>query len=409
MTALDRALDSASGPAPVAGYWVSGGPQRVLDAAVLPDAGFVEAHMTITGWPGYAPTPLVDLAGWADCLGIGRLRYKDEGERFGLGSFKALGGAYAVERLVREARRCGAALPTVCCATDGNHGRAVAWGAQLAGCACTIFVHAGVSAARVAAIEAYAAYVVRVEGNYDDAVRRADESARGNGWTVVSDTSYEGYRDLPLQVMQGYRVLAQECVDALPAETPTHVFLQTGVGGFAAAMAVHFDRCWAARPPRFVLVEPERADCLLRSLQAGVSRTVIGELDTVMAGLACGEPSLVAWEILAVLAAAAVSIPDAAALRTMRALAGTVAYTAPPGSMTERNPSYQFDRPIVAGESGAAGLAGLVAVCADPGLREALALDATSSVLVIGTEADTDAGLYRRVVGVDAESIRDRR
>ena len=222
---------------------------------ILSLAAHAEAMAEIVDWPGYAPTPLVSLAGLARAAGVAAIHYKHEAGRFGLGSFKALGGAYAVLRLLKKEilRRCGqhassrelldgkfkdlVADITVTCATDGNHGRSVAWGAQIFGCPCVIYIHATVSEGRRAAIAGYGAEVVRTAGNYDDAVRAADVAAKEHGWFVVSDTSYPGYTDVPRDVMQGYSVMVEEALRQWPeALPPTHVFVQGGVGGLAAAV-----------------------------------------------------------------------------------------------------------------------------------------------------------------------------
>jgi diaminopropionate ammonia-lyase len=362
------------------------GPAR---AAVLSAGGFAAAEREIAGWPGYAPTPLVALPALARTLGVAALRYKDERGRFGLKSFKALGGAYAVRRvLAREARP--AREVTVTCATDGNHGRSVAWGARLFGCRCVIYIHATVSEGRAEAIRRYGAEVVRVPGNYDDAVRHAAAEAARHGWFVVSDTSYEGYRDVPVDVMHGYGVMAAEVVRQLPArEVPTHVFVQVGVGALAATMCASFWLEWGPRRPRFVAVEPARADCLYRSIEAGRPVAVHGDLDTAMAGLACGEVSDLAWEILREGVDAVVAIGDEWALEAVRALAN------PQGG----------DPVVVAGETGGAGLAAALALRDRADLRAQLALDAASRVLLLGSEGDTDPEIYRRIVGKTAEDL----
>jgi diaminopropionate ammonia-lyase len=387
-------LTTATGVGPPAGFTLNGRVERSRpyggsELAILGGKAYLEAKRTITAWPGYAPTPLVALPGIARLAGIGALHYKDEGPRFELGSFKALGGAYAVHRLVHEwKQRYGDDLSrlTVTCATDGNHGRAVAWGAQQFGCRCVVFVHALVSAGRVRAMERYGAEVRRIAGNYDDAVHRAAEEAKPNGWVVVSDTSYAGYTEIPRQVMQGYAVLMDEALQQYDAAAPTHVFVQGGVGGLAAALAAYLWETCGARRPCFIVVEPNKADCLLRSARAGRLQTMTGKLDTIMAGLSCGEPSLLAWEMLAKAADAFMSVRDTDAIACMRLL------SAPPAG----------DTPIVAGESGVAGLAGMLAAVGDPACRSALELGAASRVLVIGTEADTDPELYASLVGVPA-------
>ncbi|MFS8980242.1 diaminopropionate ammonia-lyase [Cupriavidus necator] len=375
--------------------------------AILGAPALATAQRAITAWEGYRPTPLHALPALAAALGVGTIHYKDEGTRFGLGSFKALGGAYAVGRLLaREiGKRIGRALTpadlaapelralcadyTVTCATDGNHGRSVAWGARRFGCACVIYIHATVSEGRKAAIEQVGATVVRTTGNYDQAVQQADRDARERRWHVISDTSYPGYMDVPRDVMQGYQVMVAEAVDALP-EWPTHVFIQAGVGGFAAAVCAYFWERNAAQRPVFVVIEPDAADCLYRSARAGHVTAVAGKLNTLMAGLACGEVSLLAWEVLAHGADAFCTIDDGAAVATMRLLA---------------NPA-DGDPAIVAGESAVAGLAAAIAAMQDPQARAALGLGADSRLLFVGSEADTDAELYARLVGRSADAVR---
>ena len=347
----------------------------VPGVVVLPEGGFRRAAAAIRGWPGYAATSLLDLPDLAAAAGVGAVHYKDEDGRFGLGSFKALGGAYAVSRVLQAQRaRLGAdAAVTVCCATDGNHGRAVAWGAQRFGARCVIFVHPGVSQGRRAAIAAFGAEIREVPGHYDDSVRAASTTAEAEGWSVVSDTSWPGYTEVPRDVMQGYRLMAEEAMAALPAP-PTHVFIQGGVGGVAAAVAVQA-RSRFGTGPRVVVVEPDRAACLLASAEAGAATAVLGELDTVMAGLACGEPSLLAWQELERSAFAFMAVPDAAVAPAMRLLAG-------------RTP------PVVAGESAVAGVIGLQLAAGDAAARATLGLDAASRVLLFGTEGATDPVVY---------------
>ncbi|MEQ9123786.1 MAG: diaminopropionate ammonia-lyase, partial [Alphaproteobacteria bacterium] len=298
-----------------------------------------------------------------------------------------LGGAYAVERLVRRAG--SAAGLTVCCATDGNHGRSVAWGAAMFGARAVIFIHATVSEGRRRAIEAYGADVIRTAGNYDDSVREAEATAAREGWQVVSDTSYPGYMDVPKDVMQGYETMAAEAFDRLDAP-PTYLFLQTGVGGMAAAVAGLAKRRWGATRPTVVLADPVRAACWAESMRAGAPVAIAGDIDTMMAGLACGEVSLLAWEILKDHADAVVTVEDAAAAEMMRMLARPAA----------------GDPPVVAGESAVAGLCALQSAMADADMRRALGLGAESRVLVFGTEGATDPDLYRQIVDPEAGSPR---
>ena len=375
--------------------------------AVVNLAGWRQAQAEIANWPGYAPSPLVALPGLARALGLGRLWYKDEGGRFGLGSFKALGGAYAVYRLLSDqierqthARPSAAALIagahralaqaiTVTTATDGNHGRSVAWGARLFGCRSVIYIHATVSEGRRAAIAAYGAEVVRVAGNYDESVRQAAADAEAKGWHVVSDTSYGDYRAVPCDVMHGYTVMAGETADQLEPERPTHVLLQGGVGGLAAAVAGHLWERWGERP-RVVAVEPFRADCLYQSAKAGRPTPSTGDLETVMAGLAAGEVSLAAWDVLAPAVDHFLVIDDDFAIEAMRRLARPAA----------------GDPAVVGGEAGVGGLAGLIAVAGDPMARSTLGLRADSRVLLVGSEGDTDPETYQRLVGESGDQVR---
>lgn len=373
---------------------------------ILGQSALDVAKSEIQTWPGYAVTPLHDLKTIARDMDVAGIHYKDEGGRFGLGSFKALGGAYAVARLLCRVigERLGsqvttrdlstapcrdlAAEITVTCATDGNHGRSVAWGAQLFGCQCVIYIHATVSEGRRQAIERYGAKVVRTAGNYDDSVRQADADAKSMGRHVISDTSYDGYMDVPRDVMQGYQLMVEEAVQQL-GEIPTHVFIQGGVGGLAAAVCGYFwERLGAARPC-VVVVEPDRADCLMQSARNGKITAVHGDLDTLMAGLACGEVSLLAWEILAAGADAFAVISDEAAIDAMRLLAFPA----------------EGDTAIVAGESAVAGLAAAIGVAKQPDQRVALSLNDSSRLLFFGSERDTDPALYARLVGRSSEDV----
>ena len=355
----------------------------------LPATGFRRAKAAITSWEGYAPTPLRDLSF------SGTVRLKDEAGRFGLGSFKALGGAYAAARLLEaELARRRIALPagsvdleggtfreatktiTLTSATDGNHGRAVAWAGARFHCQCVIYIHETVSPARAAAIAAYGADIRRVPGTYDDAVRACAKNAAEQGWFVVSDTSWPGYTEVPRDIMQGYRLMTDEAADQWTGPPPTHIFIQSGVGGAAASVSAHARARWGSEVS-VIVVEPERAACLLASARAGEMVSVPGDLDTIMAGLACGEPSLLAWRELERSAAAFMAIPDAAAISTMRLLAA---------------------RGIVSGESGAAGLAGFLLASEDASARAALGLGTNSRVLAFNTEGATDPELYQSLI-----------
>ncbi len=349
------------------------------ERAILSVAAGREAWATIAAWDGYAPTPLRSLDAMAAALDVGAVLLKDESERFVLQSFKALGGAYAVERLARER---GVQGLTVTCATDGNHGRAVAWGAKRVGARAVIFVHETVSRGRVDAIASFGAEVRRVPGTYDDAVRHCAEVAAEEGWQIVSDTSWPGYDDVPRHVMQGYAVLAAEILEV--EQHPTHVFVPGGVGGLAAGVLSWLWEEQGPDRPVFVVVEPDQAACLFLSAEKGEPTTFPGDLDTIMAGLACGEPSMLAWRILGSGTDAFMTITDDAVAAMMRTLA---------------------EAGIVSGESGATAIAGFHHAAADPGMREALCLGPHARVVCLSTEGATDPAIYQSIVGRSAADV----
>ncbi|MGB1237991.1 MAG: diaminopropionate ammonia-lyase [Pseudomonadales bacterium] len=396
MLKIDGALTHFSNPAASAQRAYSASQREVISVAKAE-----QAIANIKTWPAYAETPLHVLNDMAADTGLGAIWYKDESQRFGLKSFKALGGAYAVacqlQKVLEE--RTGVRPSTaqlldgqlkdqlseivVSCATDGNHGRSVAWGAQLFGAKCVIYIHRDVSKGRQEAMEAFGAQVIRITGNYDESVRQADSDAKQFGRIIVSDTSYEGYMEVPKDVALGYTVMLSEVVEQLGGEIPTHVFVQGGVGGLASAVAGYFWDLWGERRPRFVVVEPEQANCLQRSAQEGKPVVVDGDLDTLMAGLACGEVSALAWEILATAGDDFTTLSEEAVGQTMRLLAK----------------GYKADPAIEAGESAVPGLAAAVIATQSPSLASSLGLSAQSKVLVIGTEGATDPELYRQLVG----------
>ncbi|AZO55439.1 MULTISPECIES: diaminopropionate ammonia-lyase [unclassified Mesorhizobium] len=379
-------------------------PLGAADAETLGIAGADTVERFLARRDNHLATPLHALPALAGELGLAALHVKDEGFRLGLGSFKALGGAYAVFRLVLEeaSKRLGrsvdvgdldrpevrsvAATMTVACATDGNHGRSVAQGAELVGAKAAIFVHAGVSDERVAAIARYGAEMIRVDGNYDDSVRQAARIAAEKGWTVVSDTSWPGYERIPGLVMQGYTAIVREALRQL-SEPPTHVFVQAGVGGIAAAIAGHLAIVLGEARPVFTVVEPARAACVFGAAKAGHPVKIAHGEATVMAMLECYEASPVAWRVLARVADAFMTVDEDDAVAVMRRLAR------PAGN----------DPAIVAGESGGVGLAGLIRAMADDGAE--LGLDANSRVLVINTEGATDPRRYAELVGLDPADV----
>lgn len=361
---------------------------------VISSADFATAQTEITAWQGYAPTPLYHLQALAAVLGLGEIHYKDEGPRFGLGSFKALGGAYAGLRVLQRElggdatlagiraghHATGVANITLASATDGNHGRSLAWGAQRFGAPCQIYIHKDVSEGRAQAMRDLGAVVTRIDGDYDVSVDQIRRDAEAKGWFVVSDTSWEGYTQAPTDVMAGYGVMVHEIIQELE-QAPTHVFLQGGVGGLAAAVAAMLRQHWGADAPRVVVVEPELAACLFDSAKAGALTHFSIVEETLMAGLSCGEPSGLAWEVLREQASDFITIPESIVAPTMQILGRPLA----------------GDLPITAGESAVAGLAGVIAAATDP-LKEQLGLSASSRVLLIGSEGATDAEIYGQLM-----------
>ncbi|NOY78644.1 MAG: diaminopropionate ammonia-lyase [Calditrichaeota bacterium] len=358
--------------------------------------------------PGYAPTPVVELPRIARELGLGAVFVKDESRRFGIKAFKALGASYAIYRFLKqkweekfstpftpELFKDPAALRklgtfTFAAATDGNHGRAVAWTARNLRQKAVIYMPADSAPARVKAIESEGARVVLVDGTFDDCVERCARDAEENDWQVVSDTAYPGYMDLPRFILLGYTTLFREMEDSLhPPGSPEidFVLLPAGVGGLAAAGTSYYVRRYGKNRPTLICVEPESAACFLDSVRFGHGEAVAttGALDSIMAGLNCGVPSPVTWPIIRDGMDFFLAIPDHYAEQAMRLYAR---------------------EGVVSGESGASGLAGLLALTTSPALQEAvrqLGLGPDSRVLLINTEGDTDPESYRRIVSIGIE------
>lgn len=352
--------------------------------------------------PGYQPTPLHHLQHTAKTLGLGGLYVKDESKRFGLNAFKVLGSSYAIARYAAEKtgrdmgqigfqaltdpqmkREMGETVFVT--ATDGNHGRGVAWAAKRLGQRAVVRMPAGTAVSRLENIRKEGAEVTIETMNYDDCVRlAASEAARTPGGVLMQDTAWEGYEEIPGWIMQGYGTMAEEVAGQL-AQPPTHVFLQAGVGSLAGAVTGYLVNRYPDAPPKIVVMEPTGADCHYRSALRGDGRTAVveGELPTMMAGLACGEPNPLSWRILRNHACAFVSCPDWVSALGMRMLAAPAV----------------GDPSVVSGESGAVGMGLAAAIMqGSTGLKEALEMDETSRVLLFSTEGDTDPDHYRRVV-----------
>ncbi|MBO4839048.1 MAG: diaminopropionate ammonia-lyase [Lachnospiraceae bacterium] len=344
--------------------------------------------------PAYAETALVPLSALARSLDLGGIYVKDESTRFGLNAFKGLGGSFAIHTILEKTGPKGGcpqtaispALPEFVTATDGNHGKGVAWAAALFGSKAHVYMPRGSAEARRQAIlDAGAAEAVITDLNYDGAVALADRQAKEHGWILVQDTSWDGYEEIPARIVQGYLTLAAEAAAVLDAQgtPPTHVFLQAGVGAMAGGVAAYLRQHYGPSL-KVVTVEPEEAACLFTSWQAGdgLPHTVGGHPQTIMAGLNCGTPCGVTWPVLRDQCFGMAAVSDDLTRAGMRR------YAHPLGD----------DRPVVSGESGAVTLGFLMAAASDPVLRRALGLDASSRILLISTEGDTDPEMYRRIV-----------
>jgi diaminopropionate ammonia-lyase len=338
----------------------------------------------ISGWPGYNPTPLHSLPAVAAACGVKAVLYKDEATRFNLGSFKALGGSYAVASLILAQKALGINVAdlTVATATDGNHGRSVSWGAQLSGCTAKIYIHKHVSVAREKAMQSFGADVIRVNGNYEASLAACKSDAEANGWHIVSDTSWEGYREIPLQVMAGYSVMSHEALAQMGDMRPTHAFLPIGVGGLAAGLVAPLWQAMGDALCKFISVESDMSACFLESIEAQTPTLIEISEETLMAGLSCGEVSGLAWDVLRPTLSHCLSITDDAVAPLMRFL----------------GQGLENDLSIEAGECSTAGLAALMAAKRDQSLWSALDFDENSVVLLIGTEGATDPELYQSIM-----------
>jgi len=325
-------------------------------------------HQTL---PNYQKTPFTELPKIASLLGVSKVHIKDEGKRFGLKSFKSLGSSFAVHKLNLPP---GSIVTSM---TDGNHGRGLAWVAKNAGFGCVIFVPENVSGPRIEAMEDLGATVKKISGNYDEAIETVKKEASENGWHLVADSSWPGYIDICADICAGYTTIFSEIPDEYD---PTHVIVCGGVGGLASAGAHYtYEKRYLrqASDPILICIEPNRADCLLQSAHAGklIENNPHGDMDSIMQGLNCGTPSLVSWSALEDTVDHFVGIEDQFAIDAVRHL---------------------YDSGIVSGESGGAGLAGLLGLTSKQRIK--VGLDENSRVLLINTEADTDPNLFQKII-----------
>lgn len=382
-------------------YERKSGPKYNLDFLNLESAKKVQSFHA--SFPVYKETPLVELKHTAKSMGLGNIYIKDESYRFGLNAFKVLGGSYAIGNYL--AKRLGKSITempyeklvsgeikrelgdiTFVTATDGNHGRGVAWTAKQLQQKSVVYMPRGSAEERLMNIRAEGADASITDLNYDEAVRLANSQAEQKGWVMVQDTAWEGYEDIPGWIMQGYGTMGYEAYMQLP-EKPTHIFLQAGVGSMAGAVAGFFASVYGEDRPIITIVEPNKADCIYKTAEAadGKLHFVTGDMDTIMAGLACGEPCSIGWNVLRDYADNFISCPDYAAAQGMRVLGNPE-----PG-----------DTKVVSGESGASAFGCIAEIMRDKTLVELknkLKLDENSKVLFFSTEGDTDKENYKSIV-----------
>ena len=334
-----------------------------------------DAYSSISKWDGYTPTPLIELNKLSKELHLNKIYYKDENKRFDLKSFKALGGAYAVEKVSKGNKNI-----VVATATAGNHGRSVAWGAKRLDLSCKIFISEFVSDARGRAMSDLGADVIKVKGNYEKSLLECIRQSTENNWQIVQDVAWENYVQVPKYTMAGYTVMMKEISDQIKDQKISHIILQAGVGGMAAAMMSGIAR-YLNNIPITIVVEPDSAACVMESIKTGKIEKIDIKRESLMGGMSCGEVSLVPWQILKNSVKHCVSLPDDDIAKTMKLLG---------------NSSFS-DEKIVAGENSAPGVISLITVCEDENIRHKLDLNEKSNVLVFGCEGDTDKEMYKKL------------
>ena len=335
-----------------------------------------DAYNTISKWEGYSPTPLLSLNKLSKELNLKNIFYKDENKRFDLKSFKALGGAYAVEKVTKGNKDI-----VVATATAGNHGRSVAWGARRLGLKCKIFISEFVSEARGQAMSDLGADVVKVKGNYEQSLIECIKQSTDNNWQIVQDVAWKDYMVVPKYTMAGYSVMMREIIDQINKEKITHIILQAGVGGMAGAMVAGIAR-YLDNVPVTIVVEPDSAACVLESIKTGKIEKIDIKRESLMGGMSCGEVSLVPWEILKNSVKHCISLPDDDIAKTMRLLGN----------------STFSEHQIIAGENSAPGVISLIASYEDQIIKQKLQLDENSNILIIGCEGDTDKEMYQKLI-----------
>ncbi len=343
---------------------------------ILSSEDIDEAYKVISSWNNYSPTPLISLNKLNEKLKLNKILYKDESKRFHLKSFKALGGAYAVEKIIK-----GNDKTVISTATAGNHGRSVAWGSQKNGLECKIFISEFVSESRAEVMRNFGADVIRVKGNYEDSLNECIKQSNQNNWQIVQDVAWKDYKLVPKLTMAGYSVMMKEISEQIKNEKISHVILQAGVGGMAAAMVAGIVR-YLDYIPQIIIVEPDSAACVLESIKKGKIEKISIDKESIMGGMSCGEVSLVPWEILKNSVHYCVTISDDYISKTIKYLANN-----------------QFsDEKIIGGECSTPGIASLVGLSNNDEIRKTINLNEDSCVLLFGCEGDADEELYQKLL-----------
>jgi len=335
-----------------------------------------EAYKVISNWDNYSPTPLISLKKLNNKLKLNKIFYKDESKRFHLKSFKALGGAYAVEKIIK-----GNDKKVISTATAGNHGRSVAWGSQKNNLECKIFISEFVSESRAQVMRSFGADVIRIKGNYEDSLNECIKQSKKNNWQIVQDVAWEDYKLVPKLTMAGYSVMMKEVSEQITNEKISHVILQAGVGGMAAAMVAGIAR-YLDHIPQIIIVEPDSAACVLESIKKGKIEKISIEKESIMGGMSCGEVSLVPWEILKNSVHFCVTVPDDYISKTVKYLA---------------NKEFSEEK-IIGGECSTPGIASLIGLSNDHETRKKISLNENSNVLLFGCEGDADEELYQKLL-----------
>jgi len=346
--------------------------------SVLPKHDIDEAYKIISRWDNYSPTPLISLNKLSKKLKLNKIFYKDESKRFHLKSFKALGGAYAVEKITK-----GNKDVVVSTATAGNHGRSVAWGSKKLGLKCKIFISEHVSESRAEVMRNFGADVIRVKGNYENSLDECIKQSNQNNWQIVQDVAWHDYKLVPKLTMAGYSVMMKEISEQINNQQISHVILQAGVGGMAAAMVAGIAR-YLNNVPKIIIVEPESAACVLESIKTGKIEKISIEKESLMGGMSCGEVSLVPWQILKNSVDYCVTASDDYISKTVKFLA-----------------NCEFsDEKIIGGECSTPGIISLVGLCNNVEIKNKTNLNEDSNILLIGCEGDADEELYQKLLNL---------